>query len=495
MTGILDTIVLRRRARLRGEGHAQGLRLPSRRKVPLVPLGARPLLICEIKHASPSRGVISSGRDPVAAAAAYAEHGARTVSVLTEQDHFRGSLEHLRRIKRAYPGLCVLRKDFLLDRRDIEISYLAGADAVLLIASLHSPRALAYLYRHAAGLGLGVLLEIHSAEDAARAACVRPTFTGFNSRDLNDFTVDPARPIALRRAVTWDTTAVYESGVAGVQEARVALSSGFDGLLVGEAVMRDPGLVPRLAGAFSQPKRDFWLRLFTRAGGGGSPGDTVRRNRPLVKICGITGTEDAAAACELGADVLGFVFADSPRRADPSLLEKLAGTPALKVGVAAHRPGDRRPAPVVADLLDRGLLDAVQLHGDERPRDCGSLGFPWYKAVRLRDSGTAASLDRYPCPRVLVDSYTEGVPGGTGRLLDRELAGAAARGRPLWIAGGLEPENIRGVLSSLRPELVDASSRLEAEPGKKDHARLRAFFREIDAHAGDCDHPERGGTV
>jgi indole-3-glycerol phosphate synthase/phosphoribosylanthranilate isomerase len=432
--------------------------------------------------------VIASRFDPVAAAGEYLRQGARTVSVLTEPGRFGGSLEHLRRVKEAYPGLCVLRKDFLLDRGDLEVSRRAGADAVLLIAALHAPRELARLYREASGMGLGVLLEVHSREDAARAAAVRPRFTGVNSRNLNDFTVDPAHPIALRSVLTWDTTAVYESGVTCAQEARAALSSGFDGLLVGEAVMRDPGLIPSLASAFSLPRRDFWLRLFARRNGVRTPGF-----RPLVKICGITSPEDARAACDLGADLLGFVLADSPRRADPFLVEELGPLPVLKVGVTVHRAGDRTPDPAAAELLERGLLDAVQLHGDELPGDCGHLGFPWYKAVRLRPGVGAAFLSRYPCPRVLADAYVAGVPGGTGRQVNPGLAAAAAGRRPLWLAGGLGPENIRETLRLLAPELVDASSMLEAEPGRKDHARLRAFFGEIERYARETG-TEAGGT-
>jgi indole-3-glycerol phosphate synthase/phosphoribosylanthranilate isomerase len=244
--------------------------------------------------------------------------------------------------------------------------------------------------------------------------------------------------------------------------------------------MREPALIPRLIDVYSRPHGDFWLRLFTRNSdfrGGG-----FTRPRPLVKICDITNREDALAAIELGADVLGFVFADSPRRSDPALLEELADLPALKVGVTVHRRGDRLPSLPVADLLNRGLLDALQLHGEEGPGDCEELRFPWYKAVRLRSGETPASLAGYSCPRVLLDAYVRGLFGGTGRRLHRDMARRAGTGRPLWVAGGLGPENIREVLRDLGPELVDASSGLEAELGRKNHDRLRAFFKEVQGY-------------
>lgn len=498
---ILDTIVRDRKNRIRGEGYAQGLSLPARRDVPIVQFGRPPFLICEIKRASPSRGGIATGADPVETAASYAAAGVKTVSVLTEQDRFAGSLEHLYRVKKAFPDLCVLRKDFLLDSEDLEVSFRAGADAVLLITSLHSDKKLRELYRAAAGMGLGVLLEVHSREDVARAASIRPAVTGINSRNLEDFTVDPAHPIRLRHAIDWDTTAVYESGISGNQEARVALSSGFEGLLVGEAVMLDPALVPVLLGTFTMERRDFWLSLFTRAfmdrktaGPDRSPGHSGVRprweRRTLVKVCGITNREDAVAARDLGADVLGFVFAESPRRADFPLLEELADLEVLKVGVVVNREGARRLDPRVEDLLERGLIDAVQLHGEERPVDCGNLGFPWYKAVRLRDRGSVRSIDDYRCPRVLVDGYVKGIPGGTGKKADPGLVGRVPE-RGLWLAGGLGPENIRSILETFHPELVDVSSLLEIKPGKKDHARLEAFFREVNEYEEDGKENER----
>ncbi|MEJ2665420.1 MAG: bifunctional indole-3-glycerol phosphate synthase/phosphoribosylanthranilate isomerase, partial [Spirochaetia bacterium] len=129
---IRDEIVGKRRKDLEKEGFTMGSPVPDERRAPLVPFNRDPFLICEIKRSSPSRGDIAAGRDPVAQAAAYVENGVKTVSILTEQNYFSGSLDDLMRVKTGYPDLAVLRKDFLLEKEDILVSYRAGADAVLL---------------------------------------------------------------------------------------------------------------------------------------------------------------------------------------------------------------------------------------------------------------------------------------------------------------------------------------------------------------------------
>jgi phosphoribosylanthranilate isomerase len=153
--------------------------------------------------------------------------------------------------------------------------------------------------------------------------------------------------------------------------------------------------------------------------------------------------------------------------------------------------------PEVKDLLDAGLLHAVQFHGAEQPDECATLAFPYYKAVRVQGPDALEAMAKFRCPRVLADAWSPRAAGGTGqqipRNLARELAGApdgraghgpgAQRGRPLWLAGGLGPDNIGEAIRELSPELVDASSGLEESPGRKDRARLEQYFREIDRHA------------
>ena len=481
----LSEIVAGRRRRVAAEGAELGEAVPGRRRRPPVPLlraegGAGPLLICEIKRRSPSRGAIAPGLDAVGQARRYAAAGVRAVSVLTEPDHFGGALADLIAVKEACPELSVLRKDFLLDERDLEVSHRAGADAVLLLAACLTAEELGNLYRRALALGMTPLVEAHDAADLAKARVVRPLLTGINSRDLTTFAVDTTLPARLRPAVDWPTTLLFESGIHRAEDAAFARAAGFDGVLVGEAVVRRPELVGELRAVLSAAapaggRAPFWQRVFAarhRLAGSG---------RPMIKVCGITNRADAEAAVALGADLLGFILAPAPRRARPAAIAELADLPVLKVGVVVN------DATEALALLRDGHLDAVQLHGDEPPEGCYDVAFPYYKALRVGAPADLAGERAYRCPRVLLDAYSPAARGGTGQRVADDLLARRAAGddaRPLWLAGGIGPDNAADVIRGHAPELIDASSRLEAEPGRKDHGKLRAFFRAVNGAVG-----------
>jgi indole-3-glycerol phosphate synthase/phosphoribosylanthranilate isomerase len=407
-------------------------------------------------------------------ARAYADQGVRSVSVLTEQDRFDGSLEDVVKIKETLPGLSVLRKDFLLDVEDVEVSWRAGADAVLLIASLLDRDSLASMHEKALRLGMSALVELHDAGDVEKCRVVAPPLIGINCRDLATFTVDLLNPVAVLPRVSWKPRAVFESGIRAEEDVLLARSAGFDGVLVGETAMRSPGMIPELARALRASPGRFWPRLWTRR----VPG------RPLVKVCGITRGSDAEAAQELGADALGFVLAPSKRRAEPSLLRDLEGLDVVKVAVvvSGSNGGGRRLDPAVGELLARGLIDAVQFHGDEAPEECAGMAFPYFKAMQIRGTGDIEAMKSYRSPRVLADAWSAAAAGGTGSRIPVELAREAGQAGPLWLAGGIRPENVGEILEGLSPELIDASSGLEESPGRKDPARLKVFFEEIRKH-------------
>jgi indole-3-glycerol phosphate synthase/phosphoribosylanthranilate isomerase len=473
--GIIQEIAALRRDRIRRQGHGMGVSLPASRAAPIVPFGADPFIICEVKRRSPSRGGIAPGRDAVEQARLYAEHGVRSVSVLTEQDRFDGSLEDLRRIKEALPGLSVLRKDFLLDVEDVEVSWRAGADAVLLIASLLDQGNLQAMHAAALRLGMTALVELHDAEDIEKCRVLAPPLVGINCRDLRTFTLDLLDPVGLLPRVPWKKRAVFESGIRSPEDVLLARSAGFDGVLVGETAMRSPEAIPDLAQALKARPGGFWPRLWARR----VPG------QPLVKICGITRVVDAEAARAAGADALGFVLAPSKRRADPSLLRDLQGMDILKVAVVVTEKngGLRRLDPAVEDLVGSGLVDAVQFHGDEAPEECAAMAFPYFKAMRLREPADVQAMGLYRSPRVLADAWSAGAAGGTGSRIPEELARDAQGKGALWLAGGIRPDNVGEILQGLAPELIDASSGLEESPGRKDPARLASFFEEIRSHA------------
>jgi indole-3-glycerol phosphate synthase len=200
-------------------------------------------VVSEIKRASPSAGFIREA-DPAERGARYEKEGASCLSVLTEPERFEGSLQDLD-AARDNTALPVLRKDFTVDEAQI-LEAGTRADAVLLIAALFDAAALARYVSLAVEVGLTPLVEIHDEEEAILALESGARVIGVNNRDLRDFTVDLATFERLAPRLT-GATLVAESGIKSPQDARRLRDAGADAVLVGEAAMRDPGLVARLA--------------------------------------------------------------------------------------------------------------------------------------------------------------------------------------------------------------------------------------------------------
>jgi indole-3-glycerol phosphate synthase len=200
-------------------------------------------VISEIKRASPSAGFIREA-DPAGWGARYEAEGARCLSVLTEPERFKGSLEDLD-AARAATSLPVLRKDFTVDESQV-LEAGTRADAVLLIAALFDAKSLARYVSLAVELGLTPLVEIHDEEEAELALKSGARVIGVNNRDLRDFTVDLGtfEKLAPRLA---GATLVAESGVKSPDDAKRLRDAGADAVLVGEAAMRAPALVANLA--------------------------------------------------------------------------------------------------------------------------------------------------------------------------------------------------------------------------------------------------------
>jgi indole-3-glycerol phosphate synthase/phosphoribosylanthranilate isomerase len=361
--------------------------------------------IAEVKRRSPSAGDLRPDAEPAVLARSFEEAGAAAVSILVDE-RFGGTWDDLR-AARAATKLPLLAKGFFSTREHLEEARAAGADAALLL--LRDLEDATVLELMSSVPELDFLVEAHDADELRRAEALGAEVVGLNARDLATFEIDRRAQLDLVARAPRDRVIVAESGIQNRAHAAAAELAGADAVLVGSALMRAPDPAAKLA-------------------------DLLRR--PLVKICGLTREEDVAVAAEAGADLAGFVLAESPRRADRPL--PVPDT-MLSVGV------------FVGEAEDAGT-DLIQLYAEEnghRARD----------GVLLRKSEAVAKVLDLP--------WLEEDEGHLQRAADVD-------GRVL-LAGGLGPENVRAAIDSVHPWAVDASRSTESSPGIKDHGKVHAF--------------------
>ena len=201
-------------------------------------------LIAEVKKASPSRGVLRADFDHLALASQYAAAGASAISVLTDEEHFQGTLGHLASVRQALPdGPPLLRKDFLFEEYQLYEARCHGADALLLITAILETSLLRDLVSQTAALGMAALVEVHDEAEVERALNAGATVIGVNNRDLRTFEVDLATAERLRPLVPPDRTLVAESGIFTREDVLRLEARGIDAVLIGEALVTapDPG--------------------------------------------------------------------------------------------------------------------------------------------------------------------------------------------------------------------------------------------------------------
>jgi indole-3-glycerol phosphate synthase / phosphoribosylanthranilate isomerase len=374
--------------------------------------------IAEVKRRSPSAGELRPDADAGALARDFGEKGAAAVSILVDE-RFGGSYDDLR-AARAATRAPLLAKGFFCDEDDLLRCRSAGADAALLIVrDLEDARA-RLLLETGRALGLDLLVEAHDAEELDRAVVLGAEVIGVNARDLGTFAIDRQAQLELVARAPRDRIIVAESAVANRAQAAEAELAGADAILVGSALMRAYDPAAKLAELLA---------------------------RPLVKVCGLTRAEDVAAAAEAGADLAGFVLAESPRRAEAPL-----PVPETMLSVA-----------VLVGEQEEVNTDLVQLYPDEN-------GHRGRNGVLLRAGEPVATV--LDLPWLGED--------------ERHWARAAQVDGRVLLAGGLSPENVRAAAEAVQPWGVDASRSLETSPGVKDHPRIRAFVeavREIDEAA------------
>lgn len=205
--------------------------------------------------------------------------------------------------------------------------------------------------------------------------------------------------------------------------------------------------------------------------------------RVAVKICGLVRGDEAASVADAGADAVGINFWPGSKRHVPLAearpwLRDLAGR-VVRVAVTVNATDDE-----LRRLRDSGVVDWIQLHGDETPDRVGSLmrqGLPVFKALGLRDRAMLDSAGAHPPGTLLLDAYAPGLYGGSGETMDWTLGAEAVvrwPRRQIVLAGGLTPENVAAAIRQVRPAAVDVASGVESAPGRKDPAKVRRFLEE-----------------
>lgn len=469
---------------------------------PLVPFISRlrkspfPLsLMAEIKRASPSKGIISMATCAPAQAITYALAGASVISVLTEPEWFKGSIDDLRAVRQALEGMpnrpAVLRKEFIFEEYQILEARLAGADTVLLIVKMLDEATLTRLYRYSQSLGMEPLVEVNTPEETVIAVKLGSKVIGVNNRNLTNFEVDLDTTSRLLDQAPKETIVCALSGISGPEDVEAYQKNGVGAVLVGEALMR------------AADTAKFIRQLL----GGSEP---ILKSLPgplLVKICGTRKAEMAVEAIKAGADLIGMILVPGRGRHVPykdavaiskavhetrvttgSVVSDRVGSQASDFfanaasNISSHRAllvgvFQNQPLEEVLELQKAYELDIVQLHGEEPLEWANLIPVPVIRSFNPTQPGIG-KRGYHTVP--LLDSLS----GGSGKTLDMSLVSGVLekdKGLRILLAGGLNADNVADAVRAVgdysdRIVGIDAASGVE-ENGVQSVAKIQAFIK------------------
>ena len=421
--------------------------------------------ICEVKKASPSKGIIAEHFPYLDIAKEYEIAGAAAISVLTEPDFFKGDKKYLQEIASTVK-IPVLRKDFIIDEYQIYQAKVWGASAILLICACLDVPTLTKFRELADSLGLSSLVEAHDEQEVQMAIDCGARIIGVNNRNLKDFTVDVQNSVRLRNFVQDDVIFVSESGLETPEDIQVLRDNNIGVALMGKTFMRSPNKVEKLAYLY---------------------GPTYYT--PKVKMCGISKVDTIPAVVEAKPDYMGLVFAPSKRQVivekAKTLVEALHkqckeqnNTVSIKtVGVFVNETLDN-----LVTIAREANLDAVQLHGDEDEAFIQSLkartNVEVWKAIQIRSAADAEAWIDSSADMLLFDAYHKDERGGTGDVFDWSCLDTFER--PFMLAGGIDSTNVARAIRTVRPYGIDISSGIETN-GVKDDEKITAFTKIVNS--------------
>ena len=426
--------------------------------------------ICEVKKASPSKGIIAEHFPCLDIAKEYEVAGAAAISVLTEPDFFKGDKKYLQEIVSTVK-IPVLRKDFIIDEYQIYQAKVWGASAILLICACLDVPTLTKFRELADSLGLSSLVEAHDEKEVQMAIDCGARIIGVNNRNLKDFTVDVQNSVRLRNLVEDDVIFVSESGLETPEDIQVLRDNNIGVALMGETFMRSPNKVEKLAYLY---------------------GPTYYT--PKVKMCGISKVETIPALVDAKPDYMGLVFAPSKRQVTVDQAKILVSELHKQYANRYNRDVIQWSNDVVQEFIKTvGIfvnetlenlvtiatevnLDAVQLHGDEDEAFIQSLkertNVEVWKAVQIRSAADAEAWIDSSADMLLFDAYHKDERGGTGEVFDWSCLDEFER--PFMLAGGIDSTNVARAIRTVRPYGIDISSGIETE-GVKNDEKIKAF--------------------
>lgn len=537
---ILTQICETKKRKMQEKGISLGYDLPQKREFPLIyPTllndKSAPFVIAEVKRKSPTKGHISTITEPTKLAQIYINQGANAISVLCEEDYFQGSLQDLYAIKRAFPQACILRKDFILHKDEARVSYLFGADMVLLIVALFvdDMESFCAIYDELLAYNLTPLIEIHTLAEynLIKDLNLEKAIVGINTRNLKTFQINKMEAMKLRAQIPKHIPVIFESGIQSEYDSFMAGSGGFQGILCGsflveqldkkEAFLESSGdlvlsynidskhilhysIIHGLKQAFSiGANKAIFSTLLQRFY---TKNHSMQKEcyKPLIKVCGINDLEFLKESVKY-ADMLGFILTpESMRYVDRKFLQEAQkafnthkDSMPLRVGVVTHECVE-----VGVKYLEEGLIDCLQLHDmsisfcieSEIVKDIESFYGP-YPLHTLYARLNAELLPFYPSINYKELLHVEkglqthfalwDSSAGSGcdidivAIQDFLTKHKTLQGN-LWLAGGISAKNLQTILT-LKPMLLDICSGFESQKGKKSIPSLKEFFDLLDS--------------
>lgn len=537
---ILTQICETKKRKMQEKGISLGYDLPQKREFPLIyPTllndKSAPFVIAEVKRKSPTKGHISTITEPTKLAQIYINQGANAISVLCEEDYFQGSLQDLYAIKRAFPQACILRKDFILHKDEARVSYLFGADMVLLIVALFvdDMESFCAIYDELLAYNLTPLIEIHTLAEynLIKDLNLEKAIVGINTRNLKTFQINKMEAMKLRAQIPKHIPVIFESGIQSEYDSFMAGSGGFQGILCGsflveqldkkEAFLESSGdldlsynvdskhiphhsIIHGLKQAFSiGANKAIFSTLLQRFY---TKNHSMQKEcyKPLIKVCGINDLEFLKESVKY-ADMLGFILTpESMRYVDRKFLQEAQkafnthkDSIPLRVGVVTDECVE-----VGVKYLEEGLIDCLQLHDmpisfcieSEIVKDIESFYGP-YPLHTLYARLNAGLLPFYPSINykelLHIDKGLQthfalwDSSAGSGCDIDIVaiqdfLAKHKTLQGNLWLAGGISAKNLQTILT-LKPMLLDICSGFESQKGKKSIPSLKEFFDLLDS--------------